>query len=64
MTLGLRVSNSSESPLLISTPGSGVPTLVGMLSSNELAAMTGLVFGIYPAMKAAKQDAIVALRHD
>jgi len=29
-----------------------------------VAAGTGLVFGIYPAIIASKQDPIVALRHD
>jgi len=48
-------------------PGFSLPTHVTLWSivlAFSVAALTGLVFGIYPARKAAKQDPIVALRHD
>jgi putative ABC transport system permease protein len=39
-------------------------TLWSILLSFCVAVATGLIFGIYPARRAAKQDPIVALRHD
>ncbi len=39
-------------------------TLWSILVSFIVAVATGLVFGLYPARRAAKQDPIVALRHD
>jgi putative ABC transport system permease protein len=39
-------------------------TLWSILVAFGVAAATGLVFGLYPARKAAQQDPIVALRHD
>ncbi len=39
-------------------------TTWSILLSFSVATAIGLIFGIYPAMKAAQQDPIVALRHD
>lgn len=39
-------------------------TIWSILVAFFVAVVTGLVFGIYPAIRAAKQDPIVALRHD
>ncbi len=39
-------------------------TLWSIMVSFAVAVATGLVFGLYPARRAAKQDPIVALRHD
>jgi putative ABC transport system permease protein len=39
-------------------------TAWSILVSFIVAALTGLVFGIYPALIASRQDPIVALRHD
>ncbi len=62
-------------PLLPSMPVLGrfipsdasLPTQLAWWSvfvAMTVAVLTGLIFGLYPARKAAKQDPIVALRHD
>jgi putative ABC transport system permease protein len=53
--------------LSVEDVGIGLETRITMWSiivSFFVAAGTGLVFGIYPAIIASKQDPIVALRHD
>ena len=63
--LGWAVPRLASAGIL--TPDANLPTRVTMWSiwlAFAVAAMTGLVFGIYPARKAARQDPIVALRHD
>ncbi|USN98485.1 MAG: ABC transporter permease [Phycisphaeraceae bacterium] len=73
--IGLTVSLDKLIPLLPRVPylGSLVPPDVSLPTAISpwsvivaflVAAATGLVFGIYPARKAARQDPIVALRHD
>lgn len=77
IALGVALSIAVEwvVPRLTDIPGIGsffpvrseLPTAIttwSILLSFGVATTTGLVFGIYPAMVAAKQDPIVALRHD
>jgi putative ABC transport system permease protein len=61
ISLGLGVSASSFFP--DATVRTQLTTW-SILLSFSVATATGLVFGIYPALKAAQQDPIVALRHD
>ncbi len=75
--LGIGVSVGLERllPLLLVMPGldglvdigTGIETQVTLWSivlSFVVASVTGLIFGIYPAVVASRQDPIVALRHD
>jgi putative ABC transport system permease protein len=73
--IGLAVGLDVIVPILPSLPIIGpkvppdvtLPTAISLWSvivSFLVAAATGLIFGLYPARKAARQDPIVALRHD
>ncbi|MDX9912498.1 MAG: ABC transporter permease [Phycisphaerales bacterium] len=73
--VGLSVGLEALVPMLPKLPmlGKLVPedvalptqlTLWSILVAFGVATLTGLVFGIYPALKAAAQDPIVALRHE
>jgi putative ABC transport system permease protein len=73
--IGLSVLVGWGVPMLPSAPVIGawfeqevsLPTAVtgwSVMLSFSVATLTGLVFGIYPAAVAARQDPIVALRHD
>jgi putative ABC transport system permease protein len=77
IVLGVGVSVALEGllPLLLQLPGLGSITDSGITLETQVtawsivlsflvAAVTGVVFGIYPAIVASKQDPIVALRHD
>ncbi|MGH7133128.1 MAG: ABC transporter permease [Phycisphaerales bacterium] len=73
--VGLSMVIAFVVPLLPRIPGIGamfaagseLPTRLNpwsILVAFVVAALTGLVFGLYPAIMASKQDPIVALRHD
>ncbi|MEM9066634.1 MAG: ABC transporter permease [Planctomycetota bacterium] len=73
--LGASIGIAALVPMLPSMPYIGsifppdvsLPTQVTLWSialAFGVAVATGLIFGIYPALQASKQDPIVALRHD
>jgi putative ABC transport system permease protein len=67
--IGWGVERLSSLPVIgdLFPVGSNLPTHVtlwSVLLSFAVATATGLVFGLYPARRASRQDPIVALRHD
>ena len=69
LLVGWGVKRLATAPLIggLFPADANLPTSVTVWSivlSFTVAVLTGLAFGLYPARKAARQDPIVALRHD
>ncbi len=69
LTLGYIVPRLHELPLIGSSFNAEQPlptslTMGSIIVAFVVATLTGLLFGLYPAVRASRQDPIVALRHD